>query len=176
VKANRFRLSTILATTLAVTLGFIFLFARKAPAQGAELRVLTSDGMKPAVEELAPQVEHSIGRKLATEFDASKTLRDKVQSGVPFDVAILTSDVIDDLVKQGKIAAGTSTEVAPHRNGGWYSRRFSQARYQHARSAETNAGKSEVHHLQSKRRERSAYQRDVCASGNRRCRKVQTHP
>ena len=112
MKANRFRLSTILATTLAVTLGFIFLFARKAPAQGAELRVLTSDGMKPAVEELAPQVEHSIGRKLATEFDASKTLRDKVQSGVPFDVAILTSDVIDDLVKQGKIAAGTSTEVA----------------------------------------------------------------
>ena len=99
MKAKTSRLSTGLATTLAVTLGFIFLFAGKTPAQNADLRVFTSDGMKPAVEALVPQIEHSIGRKLAPQFDASKTLRDKILNGAPFDVAILTSDVIDELVK-----------------------------------------------------------------------------
>jgi molybdate transport system substrate-binding protein len=112
VKAKTIRFGTILAATLAVTLGFIFLFVGKTPAQKAELHVFTSDGMKPAVEALIPQIEHSIGRKLATQFDASKTLRDKILSGAPFDVAILTSDVIDDLIKQGKIAAGTRAEIA----------------------------------------------------------------
>ena len=112
VKRKTMKLSTILAAILAVTLGCIFQFAQKTPAQGTELRVFTSDGMKPALEELTPQIERSIGRQLATQFDSSKALRDKIQSGEPFDVAILTSDVMDDLIKQGKIAAGTRAEVA----------------------------------------------------------------
>jgi molybdate transport system substrate-binding protein len=112
VKAKTIRFGRIPAPTLAVTLGFIFLFAGKTPAQKAELLVFTSDGVKPAVEALIPQIEHLIGRKLATQFDASKTLRDKILSGAPFDVAILTSDVIDDLIKQGKIAVGTRAEIA----------------------------------------------------------------
>ena len=74
--------------------------------------MFTSDGMKAAVQALIPPIEHSIGRRLAPTFDASKTLRDKILSGAPFDVAILTSDVIDELVKQGKIGAGTRTDVA----------------------------------------------------------------
>jgi len=112
MKTKILRTITIAAITLAVAVGFIFLFAQKAPAQGTELRVFTSDGMKAALEELAPQIERSIGRKLATQFDSSKALMDKIQSGAPFDVAILTSDVVDDLIKQGKIAAGTRVEIA----------------------------------------------------------------
>src|ERR1700704_4590250 len=106
------RRSTIAAAILAVSIAFIFLFAQKTPAQGAELLVVVSDGMKPSVEELVPQIEHSIGHKLAIQFNSSKVLRDKVQSGEPFDAAILTSDVIDDLIKQGKIAAGSRTDIA----------------------------------------------------------------
>ena len=112
MQAKTIRLGAILAATLAATLGFIFLFPGKAPAQSADLRVFTSDGMKPAVEALVPQIEHSIARKLAPHFDASKTLRDEILSGAPFDVAILTSDVVDELVKQGKIAPATRTDLA----------------------------------------------------------------
>jgi molybdate transport system substrate-binding protein len=112
MKGKTMKLGAIAATTLAVTAGFIFLFASKAPAQGTELLVFTSDGMKPSVEELSPQIEQSIGRKLTTQFNSSKALKDKIQSGDPFDAAILTSDVIDDLIKQGKIAAGTRTDIA----------------------------------------------------------------
>src|SRR6266478_157329 len=112
MKGKTMKLGAIAATTLAVTAGFIFLFASKAPAQGTELLVVVSDGMKPSVEELSPQIEQSIGRKLTTQFNSSKALKDKIQSGDPFDAAILTSDVIDDLIKQGKIAAGTRTDIA----------------------------------------------------------------
>lgn len=84
-----------------------------APArQTAELHALISDGMKPVVEELTPQIERATGRKLAAEFNSSKNLRDKIQAGESFDVAIITSDVLDDLAKQGKIAAGSKTELS----------------------------------------------------------------
>jgi molybdate transport system substrate-binding protein len=112
MKGKMMRLGTIAAATLVATVGSIFLFAQKTPAQGTELVVFVSDGMKPSVEELIPQIEHSIGRKLTPQFNSSKALRDKVQSGEPFDAAILTSDIIDDLIKQGKIAAGSRTDIA----------------------------------------------------------------
>src|ERR1700675_1182886 len=112
VERKTMRRSAIAAAILAMTAGFIFLFAQKTPAQGAELLVVVSDGMKPSVEELVPQIEHSIGRKLTIDFNSSKALREKIQSGEPFDVAILTSDIIDDLIKQGKIVAGTRADIA----------------------------------------------------------------
>jgi molybdate transport system substrate-binding protein len=73
---------------------------------------MVSDGLKTVVEEVTPQIEHATGRKLAAQFNSSKNLRDKIQGGEPFDVAILTSDVLEDLIKLGKIAAGTRAEIS----------------------------------------------------------------
>ena len=112
MKVEATRTSTIAAIALVVTAGFIFLFVQKTPAQGAELLVAVSNGIKPSMEELAPQIEHSIGRRLKMQFSSSKALEDKIQSGEPFDVVILSSDVIDDFIKQGKIAAGTRANIA----------------------------------------------------------------
>ncbi len=112
MKKKTMRLSTIAAFILAVSIGFIFLFPQKTPAQGTELLVVVSDGMKPSVEELVPQIEHSIGRKITAQYNSSKAIREKIQSGEPFDAAILTSDIIDDLIKQGKITAGTRADIA----------------------------------------------------------------
>jgi molybdate transport system substrate-binding protein len=106
------RITTIAAITLAVTAGFIFLFAQKAPAQGAELVVFTSDGVKTSMEELVPQIERAIGRRLKMELHSSKALEEKILSGESFDAAILSSEIIDDLIQHGKIAAGTRADVA----------------------------------------------------------------
>jgi molybdate transport system substrate-binding protein len=103
---------TISAATLLLSAGFFPLFAPRTPAQSTDLRVMVSDGMKTVVEELTPQIEHSTGRKLAAQFNSSKNLRDKIQAGEPFDAAILTSDVLDDLIKQGKIAASGRAEIS----------------------------------------------------------------
>jgi molybdate transport system substrate-binding protein len=99
-------------TILLLNAAIFSLFALGTPAQTTDLRVMISDGMKTVVEELTPQIEHAMGRKLAVQFNSSKNLRDKIQAGEPFDAAILTSDVLDDLIKQGKIAPAGRAEIS----------------------------------------------------------------
>ena len=102
----------VAAALLALSGGLLSMFARGASAQTAELHVMVSDSMKTVVEELTPQIEQSIGRKLVMQFNSSKNLRDKIQAGEPFDAAIVTAEVLDDLTKQGKIAPGGRAEIA----------------------------------------------------------------
>ena len=106
------KLGTFAGAILAVMAGFIFLFAQKTPAQGTELLVVVSDGMKPSVEELVPQIEHAIGRKVTAQYNSSKNISAKIQASEPFDVAILTTEIVDDLIKAGKIAPGSRAEIA----------------------------------------------------------------
>jgi len=103
---------SIAAAAFILCAGFAFLPARRSLAQTAELRVMTSDGMKTVIEELTPQIERATGRKLSADFDSSKHLRDKILAGKPFDAAIITSDVLDDLIKQGKITADSRREIS----------------------------------------------------------------
>jgi molybdate transport system substrate-binding protein len=103
---------TLPAAILALSAILFSLFARGTSAQAKDLHVMISDGMKTVVEELTPQIEHSTGRKLFAQFNSSKNLRDKIQAGEPFDAAILTSDVLDDLIKLGKITAAGRAEIS----------------------------------------------------------------
>jgi molybdate transport system substrate-binding protein len=103
---------TAAAAVLALCGGLFSMFARRTPAQTAELHVMVSDGLKTAVEELTPQIEQATGRKLVAQFDSSKHLKDKIQSGEPFDAAIITSDALDELIKEGKVASAGRTEIS----------------------------------------------------------------
>jgi molybdate transport system substrate-binding protein len=104
--------TSLAAAILTLSALLLTMSARRLPAQGPELHVMISDGLKTVVEELTPQIERATGRKLAAQFNSSKNLRDKIQGGEPFDAAILTSDVLDDLIKQGKIAATTRADIS----------------------------------------------------------------
>ena len=104
---------------LALCATLAALFAQRTPAQTGELHVMISDGMKAVVEEITPQIEQATGRKLAANFNSSKNLRDKIQAGEPFDAAILTSDVLDDLVQKGKIASAGHAPRFPAPESAW---------------------------------------------------------
>ena len=106
------RNTIIAAASVALAAGLLGMFAHRAAAQNGELRVMVSDGMKTVIEELTPQIEHATGRKLAAQFNSSKNLRDKIQAGEPFDAAIMTADVLDGLIQQGKIAAAGRAEIS----------------------------------------------------------------
>src|SRR5512135_1904508 len=97
--------------TLATSAVFL-LAAYTAWAQNAPVHVLASNGVKAVIDELKPQAEKAIGRPLAIEFGTSSAVKTRIEGGEAFDVAILTSDVIDDLAKAGKIAAGTVRRIA----------------------------------------------------------------
>jgi molybdate transport system substrate-binding protein len=97
--------SPILAAAAAAAL------ALASIAQADELVVIASNGVKPALEELAPHYEQMSGDKLAFKWGVAAVLKRDIEGGAPFDLAILTSAGIADLAKQGKIA-GEQTPIA----------------------------------------------------------------
>jgi molybdate transport system substrate-binding protein len=80
-------------------------------AHAADLVVIASNGVKPALEELAPHFEHMTGNKLTFKWGLAAVLKRDIEAGSPFDLAILTTAGIADLAKQGKIA-GEQTPIA----------------------------------------------------------------
>jgi molybdate transport system substrate-binding protein len=83
-----------------------------AAAAAAPLTVLSSNGFQAVMEDLAPRFEKAKHHKLAVTYDLAATLRQHIESGQPFDLAILTPAAIDDLIKSGKVAAGSRTPLA----------------------------------------------------------------
>jgi molybdate transport system substrate-binding protein len=80
-------------------------------AQPAPIRVLASNGVRAVLKDLIPQCERAVGRPLTVEFNTSAAIRRSIDANEPFDVAILASDVIDSLLKEGKLAPGTRTDI-----------------------------------------------------------------
>lgn len=101
---------TFRASSLAI--GLVCFAAHAATAQNAAVHVLASNGMKAVVEELKPRCERAIGHPLAIEYGSTTGLTEKIDNGAAFDVVILTSEGVDDLVKKGKVVAGTRAEFA----------------------------------------------------------------
>src|ERR1700686_2927312 len=81
-------------------------------AQQPPVRVMASNGFKAVLEELRPQCERTIARPLAIEYNSSTGLKQKMDAGQAFDVAIVTTELMDTLVKERKIAAGTPAALA----------------------------------------------------------------
>ena len=90
------------ATSAALTAA-ISVLGLPAVAQNAPVRVLASNGVKAVIEELQPQCERAVGRPLAIQFASTADLMKKVDAGEAFDLAVLTSEAIDQLVKSGKV-------------------------------------------------------------------------
>ena len=96
----------------AAIFGFMILLAQGVAAEAAEVKVLSAAAMRQAMNELGPQFERATGHKLVLQFDVIGVLKRQIDAGESFDVAILTTPLIDDLVKEGKIAAGTHADIA----------------------------------------------------------------
>jgi molybdate transport system substrate-binding protein len=86
-------------------------FATVAGAQESALRVLSSNGVKAALESLQAQSERAVGRPLNMTFGTSASTRQRVLAGESFDVAILTADVIDELAKAGKVVRASTAPL-----------------------------------------------------------------
>ena len=85
-------------------------FAQGPPV--ASVRVLSSNGVKAAIEELRPAAERAIGKPLAIEFSTTTSLKQRVESGEAFDVALLTREAMDDLAKKARISGASRAGLA----------------------------------------------------------------
>ena len=103
---------SITAAIGATAVAFLFLISHSAGQQPSEVRVLASNGVKAVIEELVPRGERAIGHPLAVTFNSSQALKQSIDKGEAFDVAIMTTEMIDGLIKEGKIVTGTRAAVA----------------------------------------------------------------
>jgi len=98
--------------TLSTLVIAICVLVSVTAAQAAEIRVLASNGIKAAVEELGPQFEKASGHTLSVDFSTAATLRERIEKGEAFDVAILTDDTIDALIKSGALTSAMRAQLA----------------------------------------------------------------
>jgi molybdate transport system substrate-binding protein len=98
-----------------VAIAVISLITRPADAQNASaapLQVLSSNGIKTALERLRPEAERAIGRQIAIRFSSSAALKQSIDGGEAFDVAILTPEMVDALIGSGALRSGTKQTLA----------------------------------------------------------------
>ena len=91
--------------TIRLLSGALFLMGAMtaANAGAAELKVLSAEAMKPALQELAAAFEKESGNKLKIEYATDADGEKQVASDDSIDVAILTKDRIDKLIKSARI-------------------------------------------------------------------------
>lgn len=98
--------------TLLVLIALVASADARMPAQSSEspLKVFASNGFRAVIDDVAARCEKAVGRSLSMQFGTSTGLTQRVNGGEPFDVAVMTSESIDELVKGGKL---TQTSLAP---------------------------------------------------------------
>src|SRR5262245_12417810 len=96
----------------AVGLPLLVVLAQAGAARAAEIKVLCSNGFQAVMEELAPQFERATNHKIIVSYGLAARLKEQIESGEVFDLAILTPAAIDDLIKTGKVAADSRSTLA----------------------------------------------------------------
>jgi molybdate transport system substrate-binding protein len=81
-------------------------------AQAGEIRVLSANVFTGVLDDYFHDYEGSSGSKVMFEYATAGKIRDRVLSGEQADVAIVTRPMIDQLEAAGKIARGTTVDLA----------------------------------------------------------------
>jgi molybdate transport system substrate-binding protein len=105
---------SIASRTGALVVASVLLFA--GTAFGTEIKVMTSGGFTAAYNELTPEFEHVTRNKVVTAYGASMggapdSIPSRLQRGEPVDVLILAGPALDQLIKQGKVIAGSRVDL-----------------------------------------------------------------
>ena len=98
--------SKFLACTLLAGIGLV-----SQLAQAVELKVLSGNGSRPAVIALTKQFEQATGHKVTVDFFVNPDVKKKIEGGEYFDVTVLNPPVLDELIKQGKVAADSRAVI-----------------------------------------------------------------
>lgn len=84
------------------------------PAAWAQtpLRVASTNGVRGVLLELESELEAAVGQPIEFELSTARTLAARLADGEPFDVALLTPGLVDELDRGGWIVAPTRRDFA----------------------------------------------------------------
>jgi molybdate transport system substrate-binding protein len=94
----------------APVVAFLSAALMTAAAQAAEITVVSSTAMTEFLEAAIPLFEQKTGNKVKANFLSSAILPGKVKDGVQADLVVTTPPIYDDLVKAGKLVAGSRAD------------------------------------------------------------------
>jgi molybdate transport system substrate-binding protein len=97
---------------VATTLGAASLLILAGIANAAEIKVLASNAIKEAYLELVAGFEKATEHRVATTWAGTNDIMKRMQAGETFDLVIMAGPSIDELIKQGKIVAGSRVDFA----------------------------------------------------------------
>jgi molybdate transport system substrate-binding protein len=100
----------ILAAVVVMWMGLGALAAR--PVQADDVKVFSAGAVRAIVTELAAQFRQETGNTVTLSFGTAGQTRQKLLSGEPVDVVILTDAGIDDMIKQGALVSGSRADLA----------------------------------------------------------------
>jgi molybdate transport system substrate-binding protein len=94
----------------AALVAFFLTLSNANFANAGEIKVMASAGVRGVLTDICPQFETATGHKVLMDFQAFAGLKRRIDAGEYFDIAILSPAMIDELIKQGKIAADSRAD------------------------------------------------------------------
>jgi molybdate transport system substrate-binding protein len=99
------------AVASASVLTLVSLGLDSGAARAAEIKVLSAVVMQSALDDVVRDYERATGNKVTVAYAPAGGIRERIQGGEAFDVAVLPRPAIEQLVKQGALAATGSAVV-----------------------------------------------------------------
>jgi molybdate transport system substrate-binding protein len=78
----------------------------------ATVDVLSSIATREAYLELVPQFERETGCKVATTWSGTTDIMKRMAAGETYDIVFISAKEIEELIRQGKIVAGSRVDLA----------------------------------------------------------------
>jgi len=105
--------TTMRHAALYVAAAFVSLslWAGSKPARADEIKVMASVALKSTLDDLATKFEGTGGGKVTMVYGLAAQLKQRISDGEADDVAILIRPMMEDLLRQGKLADGSLVNV-----------------------------------------------------------------
>jgi molybdate transport system substrate-binding protein len=76
------------------------------------MKIICTNGVKSIMLDLVPAFERTSGTKIVITWGSTNGLLKELEGGASGDLAILTAEAIDDLIRHGKTVAGSRVDLA----------------------------------------------------------------
>ncbi len=77
-----------------------------------EIKVLSSIATREAYLELVPQVEKATGHTVSTTWSGTTAIMKQLAAGEQYDLVMISATEMEELIRQGKIVAGSRADLA----------------------------------------------------------------
>jgi molybdate transport system substrate-binding protein len=101
----------LLFFALIASLAGTFCVTPASAAETSSVHLLVSNGLKGSMENLHKTCESVVGHPLDIRYNSTASVKKTIEAGERFDVTMITTEAIEDLVKQGKLAGDSKMSI-----------------------------------------------------------------